>query len=320
MKQPRQQSLNIEPPNLRRRLLIFSGLGLMSAIAGSCMRQSSSRISKPGKAPILQTFEFEVITVDSQGQIVNRRQGKNQFFAEDLGKGAILEMVTIPGGQFLMGSSPAQQRQMNGSSSEPQHSVSVASFYLGKFEVTQAQWQAVAGLPKVQYDLDPNLSRYPPEFSDIVPNQHPIDWVSWPEAVEFCQRLSRRTGRLYRLPSEAEWEYACRAGTTTLYHFGEIITPENVSKTANYNKLTPVGSFSANPFGLYDMHGNVIEWCADYWHRDYYNAPTDGTARETPEELSQFREYRVVRGWKTAYRSAAAPNNRIGFRVACSIS
>ncbi len=93
-----------------------------------------------------------------------------------------------------------------------------------------------------------------------------------------------------------------------------------MSKTANYNKLTPVGSFSANPFGLYDMHGNVIEWCADYWHRDYYNAPTDGTARETPEELSQFREYRVVRGWKTAYRSAAAPNNRIGFRVACSIS
>jgi formylglycine-generating enzyme required for sulfatase activity len=156
---------------------------------------------------------------------------------------------------------------------------------MGKFQVTQAQWKAVANnLPRVKLDLKPNPSKF--EGDD-----HPVERVSWYDAVEFCDRLSRHTNRQYRLPSEAEWEYACRAGTTTPFHFGETIT----GKLANYNasgkayasetpegyrnETTVVGSFSSpNPFGLHDMHGNVREWCADTWHDNYDDAPKDGSA------------------------------------------
>jgi formylglycine-generating enzyme required for sulfatase activity len=113
----------------------------------------------------------------------------------------------------------------------------------------------------------------------------PVEQVCWDDAQEFCKRLSQRTGRSYRLPSEAEWEYACRGGTTTPFHFGPTITPELVNypygsaEKGKYRaETTPVGSFPANGFGLYDMHGNVLEWCEDVWHDNYKGAPTDGSA------------------------------------------
>ncbi|KAF0248151.1 MAG: serine/threonine protein kinase, partial [bacterium] len=146
--------------------------------------------------------------------------------------------------------------------------------------------------------------------------------VRWDEVVEFCKKLSEKIGKTYRLPSEAEWEYACRAGTTTAFAFGETITPEIVNYDGNrpYGeapkgedraKTTPVGSLGvANDFGLYDMHGNVWEWCQDTWHSDYTDAPIDGSAWETTPSNNTSR---VLRGGAysdnaTVCRSASRGN------------
>jgi formylglycine-generating enzyme required for sulfatase activity len=165
--------------------------------------------------------------------------------------------------------------------------------------------------------------------------------VSWYDAVEFCARLSQQTGRPYRLPSEAEWEYACRAGTTTPFHFGETITPElaNYNGNVTYGKgvkgeyreqTTPVGSFGVgNEFGLYDMHGNVWEWCADHWHNNYEGAPSDGSVWE--DDNNNQNHYWLLRGgsWvnnpadcRCAFRYYDLPGDlsdyNIGFRVVCA--
>jgi formylglycine-generating enzyme required for sulfatase activity len=153
---------------------------------------------------------------------------------------------------------------------------------MGKFQVTQEQWQRVAKLPQVAKELEENPSRFKG-------NKLPVESVSWENAVEFCARLSKATGKEYRLPSEAEWEYACRAGTTTPFYFGETITTDLANYNGNYTygneakgkyreKTTEVGSFPPNAFGLYDMHGNVWEWCGDNWHENYQGAPNDGSA------------------------------------------
>jgi len=177
----------------------------------------------------------------------------------------------------------------------------VPAFYLGKFELTQAQWRAVCELPKVNKDLVCDLSNLPYTFKgDSLPAQQ----ISWEDAIEFCKRLSRATGRTYRLPTEAEWEYAARAGTTTAFYFGDTITPELVNYDGNYpygsapkgtsrQTTTPVGSLGyPNAFGLYDMHGNVWEYCMDYWHENYNGAPTDGSSWETGGDTQR----RVLRG------------------------
>lgn len=202
-----------------------------------------------------------------------------------------MEMVAIPGGSFLMGASEEE----GDADERPQHRVTVEPFFIGKYPVTQAQWKAVAALPKVKLSLNP----YPSKFKGA---NRPVENVSWHEAVEFCARLWKKTGRHYRLPSEAEWEYAARAGTTTPFHFGETITSElaNCSsgesseiKSKYRKETTPVGSFGvANAFGLYDMHGLVWEWCADPWHKNYDGAPTDGTVWEVGGDMHR----RVLRG------------------------
>ena len=164
----------------------------------------------------------------------------------------------------------------------PQHRVTVSTFFISRYPVTQAQWQAIASLDKVDIDLKADPSRFKGD-------NRPVEQVNWYDAVEFCARLSRETGREYILPSEAEWEYACRAGTTTPFHFGETITTDLANYNGNYTygsgpkgvyreETTPVGSFSPNAFGLSDMHGNVWEWCEDNWHNNYEGAPTDGSA------------------------------------------
>lgn len=212
---------------------------------------------------------------------INRRRQQAWGFIEDLGNGVQLEMVAIPEGNFVMGSSKNVLGMYEFGS--PQHKVTIQSFFLGKYALTQAQWKAVASLPQVNRELDLDPSRFKGE-------NRPVEQVSWYDAVEFCDRVSQKTGRQYRLPSEAEWEYACRAGTTTPFHFGETITLELVNYGCNdvygfcppgifREETTDVGSFGvANAFGLYDMHGNVWEWCADQWHSNYEGAPTDGSA------------------------------------------
>ncbi|PMB48109.1 serine/threonine protein kinase [Fischerella thermalis CCMEE 5330] len=272
--------------------------------------------------PALEIFEFDTVTVDSTGREIKRDYRTANYYTEDLGHGVTMEMVAIPGGSFLMGASEEE----GDADERPQHRVTVEPFFIGKYPVTQAQWKAVAALPKVKQSLNP----YPSKFKGA---NRPVENVSWHEAVEFCARLWKKTGRHYRLPSEAEWEYAARAGTTTPFHFGETITSElaNCSsgesseiKSKYRKETTPVGSFGvANAFGLYDMHGLVWEWCADPWHKNYDGAPTDGTVWEVGGDMHR----RVLRGGSWSFspelcRSASRSWNEAdgglricGFRV-----
>ncbi|TRT52918.1 MAG: formylglycine-generating enzyme family protein [Microcystis aeruginosa Ma_QC_C_20070703_M131] len=233
----------------------------------------------------LLSFNFEVVRVNAKGEQIKKESKQSQYFREDLGNGITLEMVAIPGGTFLMGS--AQDEKDSFGDERPQHEVNVPPFFIGKYPITQTQWRAIASRTdlKVKQDLGFNPA-YFKDRSDS--HRRPVEQVNWYDAIEFCARLSKLTVREYRLPSEAEWEYACRAGTTTPFYFGETITGE----LANYNasntyadepngedrqQTTPVGQFPPNAFGLYDMHGNVWEWCADTWHNNYDGAPRDGS-------------------------------------------
>ncbi|NEP46305.1 MAG: formylglycine-generating enzyme family protein, partial [Okeania sp. SIO2H7] len=232
-----------------------------------------------------QKFHFEIITVDRTGKVINRRKGSGRQEVENLPQGATLEMVYIPGGTFTMGSPESEESRYDNEG--PQHEVQVPSFYFGKYPVTQAQYEAITG-------------KNPSHFKG---EKRPVECITWQNAVEFCQKLSEKTGKTYRLPSEAEWEYACRAGTTTPFYFGETVTPELANYEGKYTyasgpqgldreQTTEVGSFPPNAFGLYDMHGLVWEWCQDVWHEDYNGAPTDGSAWESDGD----RSYRVQRG------------------------
>ena len=279
----------------------------------------------------LQTQEVEVATIKkSQGNewVIRKQRQQIQQWVEDLGDGIQLEMVVIPSGRFMMGS-PENERERS-SSEGPQHEVNIKAFFMGKYPVTQAQWKAVVALPQVNRELKPDPSRFKGE-------NHPVERVSWYDVVEFCDRLSQSTGREYRLPTEAEWEYACRAGTQTPFHFGEILTTDLANYNGNYSysdgpkgeyreQTTPVDHFKlANAFGLCDMHGNVYEWCQDHWHDSYKDAPADGSAWSSENE----NDSRVIRGgswidnpWdcRSAYRIYNPPviaDSYIGFRVVC---
>ncbi|WP_017744852.1 bifunctional serine/threonine-protein kinase/formylglycine-generating enzyme family protein [Scytonema hofmannii] len=241
----------------------FVGVGLTAAVVGQ-------RSTNTGNLT-LKSFPFEVVTVDAKGKITKRRPGKANFFAEDLGNGISLEMVEIPSGKFLMGSPTTELGRA--SDEGPQHTVTIQSFFIGKYAVTQQQWETVMG-------------NNPSYFKGA---RRPVEQVSWNDAVEFCKRLSQKIGKTYSLPTEAQWEYACRAGTTTPFHFGETITTNLANYDGNYTyanavkgeyreQTTDVGKFLPNGFGLYDMHGNIWEWCQDAWHDSYKNAPVDGTA------------------------------------------
>ena len=240
-----------------------------------------------------------------------------------------LHMVLILGGSFLMGS--PQDEPERTEAEGPQHQVNIPNFFMGRYPVTQAQWRAVAALPEIEHKLEPD----PSEFKG---SDRPVEQVSWYEAVEFCDRLAVHTGRPYRLPTEAEWEYACHAGTTTPFHFGSTISTEVANYNGSYTYSdSPRGEYresttavnllnNANAYGLSDMHGNVVEWCQDCWHDDYKDAPTDGSAWIEGGNAN----LRVLRGgsWignprncRSAYRYFTFPAYRayrIGFRVSCA--
>ena len=255
-------------------------------VTGSEGNRSST--PKPSQETGLKVFNFDVVRVNAKGEQIKKESKQSQYFSEDLGNGITLEMVAIPGGTFLMGTEDEEIERLvkkfnwEGFRRErPQHEVTVPPFFMGKYPITQSQWKAIAATAKIDIDLETNPSNFKGD-------ELPVESVNWYQATEFCKRLSRETKREYRLPSEAEWEYACRAGTTTPFYFGETITGElanyNASNTyadepnGEYrNETTPVGQFPPNAFGLYDMHGNVREWCADTWHDNYDGAPTDGS-------------------------------------------
>jgi formylglycine-generating enzyme required for sulfatase activity len=262
-----------------------------------------------------------------------------QAFSESLGKNIELTMVLIPPGKFMMGSTEKEEGHRDNES--PQHLVTIAQpFFMGQHPITQQQWQAVAEMPVIDRKLKPNPSNF--KGKDL-----PVENVSWQDAQEFCARLSIHSNRRYQLPSEAEWEYACRAGTTTPFHFGETIDAEIANYRAEDRKIgestysgkhgrenlegyqkraTLIGSFGVtNDFGLSDMHGNVWEWCKDSWHSNYEKAPADGSA------WADFKESDngtcVLRGgsWidnpdvcRSAFRLRSFTDNydgNVGFRV-----
>lgn len=288
----------------------------------------------------LQSFEFKVATLSRRQTglrrrtewVIQRQRQQAWRLMEPLVDNLMLEMVSIPGGQFFMGSPQKEPERFENES--PQHEVEVADFLMGRYPITQRQWRVVAALPKVDRDL-------PPDPSYFKGDNRPVEQVSWHDTTEFCARLRQHTGRSYRLPTEAEWEYACRAGTTTPFHFGEMIIPDlanyawnqtynksNVTKKKNFDRTTSVDHFGiANAYGLCDMRGNVWEWCQDHWHENYEGAPTDGRAWVNSE--ADENAARVLRGgsWysnprncRSASRFSYDAGDRYygyGFRVVC---
>ncbi len=315
------------------------------------------------------TFGFRVVRVaptDSTTPtmtrlIIRREQKQTQYFTEDLGDGVELDMVRIPGGSFWMGTEDEEIERLCKTynveyfrKERPQHKVTIPTFFMGRYPITQEQWRIVAGWEQVERKIYPDSSNFKEPYEKIDRWQRPVESISWEDAKEFCNRLSKKTKRQYRLPTEAEWEYACRAvisdqlsvsgGNLTKaqwneqynqpFHFGETIS----TQLANYygndiygrgvegeyrRQTTPVGYFEvANAFGLYDMHGNVWECCEDDWHENYEDAPIDGSAW-----LSEQSNAKVICGgsWgshpnhcRSAYRNFITRDYRysyIGFRV-----
>jgi formylglycine-generating enzyme required for sulfatase activity len=273
-----------------------------------------------------------ILGLRSMALILQRKPGTAQYYTEDLG-GVDLDMIAIPGGQFMMGSPDDELDRTDDEG--PQHLVTVSPFYMGRYPVTQAQWRFVAGLDQVKQKMDSDPSRFKGK-------KHPVEKVSWHDATEFCARMTQHTGRLYRLPSEAEWEYACRANTTTPFYFGETINSDlvNYHATEVYGsgtkgkfrqETTPVDQFEfPNAFGLSDMHGNVWEWCSDHWHSNYEGTP--GTSTPWIDSDASESTFRVLRGGSWSYnprdcRSASryfyVAGDRVinfGFRVVCVVS
>ncbi len=289
-------------------------------------------------------FTAETVLVNKTGQVIERKPVKAYFYDENLAEVGnqkkaqnYIRMMYIPQGEFWMGTEDEEIERLvkkfgwDGFRREKlPHLVKVPAFHISQTPITQAQWQAIAATAKIDIYLETNPSRFKGD-------ELPVESVNWYEATEFCKRLSRETKREYRLPSEAEWEYACRAGTTTAFHFGETITADlaNYRGTETYadestgeyrQQTTPGGQFPPNAFGLYDMHGNVWEWCADTWHDNYEGAPTDGSAwiENGNDNRSPLRGGSWCSGLdscRSAYRNFAFRrdyrNYDDGFRVVC---
>jgi formylglycine-generating enzyme required for sulfatase activity len=263
------------------------------------------------------------------------------YFAEQMHPSnlgiAPMNMVLIMGGSFLMGSPNTEIDRSEDES--PQHQVTVPSFFMSEFPIIQAHWAMVAQMPRVTIDLE----IAPANFKG---NDRPIEQINWFEAIEFCQRLSQYTGRIYRLPTEAEWEYACRAGSTTPFHFGDTVTAdlanyrgtdhEEYKWSGSYGQgpkgiyrqeTTPVDSFPPNSFGLYDMHGNVWEWCQDDYSNNYDVTPVDGSVWASGENSglkalrggSWFDNPRYCRSAIRLISNPAYHVNYVGFRVVCEM-
>jgi formylglycine-generating enzyme required for sulfatase activity len=276
-----------------------------------------------------------------------RWQSTTQAFIEPLGDAQALMMVRIPAGRFEMGS---PDHELGRDDDEgPVHEVELQEFLMASTQITQAQWQVVATWEPMSGEnwslpLPENPSLFQGENAQLGEGeadtlQHPVEQISWDEAMEFCRRLSQRTSRHYTLPSEAQWEYACRAGSSTPYSFGAELLAEIASLrflteavedplAMQRQQTTPVHHHPANAWGLHDMHGNVWEWCLDHWHGSYRAAPPDGSA--WIEANAPATADRVVRGgaWsdppsdaRSACRYRLPAQSRdpaiVGMRVVC---
>jgi formylglycine-generating enzyme len=277
----------------------------------------------------------------------------------ELGDGVNLQMVLIPAGSFVMGDDHGLDDE------QPARRVTITNpFYLGKHEVTVAQFRRFVDATGYKTDAERGTGfqgafGWDADTMDFKMNEHyswrnpgfpqsdadPVVNVSWNDAMAFCQWLSRQADQTYRLPTEAEWEYACRAGTTTSYFHGDdpegSVSVGNLADAAfvtqfpelegvikgndGFAYTAPAGSYAPNAFGVYDMHGNVWEWCADWYDHEYYaRSPTRDPMGPDSGEERVYRGggwFNCARGCRSASRSASQPENRnltVGFRVAAT--
>jgi eukaryotic-like serine/threonine-protein kinase len=316
------------------KLMGLGGFGAISLVVLPRIFQYSENKPTPqkigsGSITAPTTIEFTSVKLNERGDIIDMPKARARIFQEELGAGIFLTMVEIPAGEFLMGAPLSEAGST--AREQPQHRVKVPRFFMGQTLVTQAQWAALfPGTPVGSRGND----------------RLPVYSINWLDAIAFCDRLSQKTGHRYRLPTEAEWEYACRANTTTPFGYGDTIIPA----VANYNgehpygraprgeyrqQVTPVAKFPPNRCGLYDMHGNVWEWCLDEWFDNYQGAPSDGSARGNIDRRNSDSaagladRLRVVRGGSwfshgTTCRAASRTglfelfrHDNYGLRVAC---
>jgi uncharacterized protein (TIGR02996 family) len=254
-----------------------------------------------------------------------------------------MPLVVIPPGKFLMGSPESEERRQP--SEGPQHEVEITRpFYLGVYQVTQDDYERIMGVNPSHFATTGSNKE---SVRDLDTRRFPVEGVSWWEAVEFCDRLShlpaeKQAGRRYRLPTEAEWEYACRAGGREyrVYHFGPSLSAVHANFDSNYPyggaaeepdrylaRTTAVGSYAPNAFGLCDMHGNVREWCSDWYDGDYYkySPAQDPAGPEMGHEHVLRGGSWFSYGWscRAAYRGCNPPTDRsiyTGFRVAVDLA
>ena len=298
--------------------------------------QKQQLIDLRGKNEQLREENYSLLKqklAEATNIINNRSQETAKYFTEDLGNGVTLDMVYIPAGSFMMGTDDAEIARLckeyaiskNWFKNEvPQHRVTLNAFYMAKYPITQAQYQAIMGSNPSHFSNAKNAPLSKGGWGD-----YPVEEVSWDMAQQFCQKLSQKTGKKYKLPSEAQWEYACRAGSTTKYYFGD--DDNQLGDYAWYDdnsncQTHAVGEKKPNQWGLYDMLGNVPEWCEDDYADKYKNTPRDGTSYINPS-----MKCKCLRGdifldsifvFRCAFRESDDPskNDLIGFRVACVVS
>jgi formylglycine-generating enzyme required for sulfatase activity len=300
--------------NANNRILALRGAAANAAPAGveapSQPSMRYARVSGKGALP-LAPMSFTTAKVDTNGRVTRLPGRSANGYIEQLPRGVKLEMVEVPGGSFMMGTPDSEERISK--DEQPQHRVTIRDFYCGKYEVTQGQWKAVMG------SLPPKMKDMSSEFKG---DDLPVVGVSWDEAKEFIGKLNKLTGRDYRLLSEAEWEYAARAGTTTRYAFGDGFSDEIINNNAKVEKVGSRGV--ANAFGLFDMHGNAWEWCEDDYHDSYRGAPDDGRAWMDMSNRALIRVYRdsswifSADGYRSARRNFVhhtSSYDYLGFRL-----
>ncbi|MBE9062345.1 SUMF1/EgtB/PvdO family nonheme iron enzyme [cf. Phormidesmis sp. LEGE 11477] len=290
----------------------------------------STRVKPASFEPVTgSTFTFQTLRVDPQGEPIQKKRCKATYFGELIAKGVTLDMVRIPGGQFLMGET-IEEREVEGTPA--QCNVAVSEFWMSKYTITQVQWWAVMQRePRSPRSASPARENTRKNRTPL----QPIENIFWTDAVEFCQRLSQQTGRTYQLPSGAQWEYACRAGTTSPFYFGETLTPELANYNGNYTygegpkgryreDSTEVGCFWPNDFGLYDMHGNMWEWCLDGWHtpQGKYLDPRSASSQlaNQKKSLRGGSWFYLPTNCRSAYSLTYPFHNRtddISFRIIC---
>ncbi|MBI1765186.1 MAG: SUMF1/EgtB/PvdO family nonheme iron enzyme [Acidobacteria bacterium] len=296
--QPAPRPLNANP-KANQRPLIDQPTSLRREVT------LEPEVEKPSQGDVLPNIDLTGVIATPNPTAVSPKGMRS--YTEVIALNVRMEMHAIPGGEFLMGS-PEKQGYAD---EYPQHRATLSPFYIGKYLITQAQWRAV-------------MRTNPSHFNG--PN-HPVDSVTWDEAFEFCRRLSYATGRIYRLPTEAEWEFACRSGMQTLFNYGdeeEFIVQYAWCLTNSGNHTHPVGEKKPNGWGLYDMHGNVWEWCHDWYAADYYQHSPKvnpfGPAKGTSRVLRGGSWYSLPNYCRNAGRSNHQPDLRdplVGFRVVC---